>query len=109
MGVGRARHLLHGSTRARGCRAQEDDVIKVERGEITRLKEIPVPQSVASELTYLKTDFERPREYLKTPTPAGAAAGSSYSSVPYTYGARAPAAPSPRPPARRPRAAWASA
>jgi len=63
----------------------DDDVIKSAGSEITRLKEIPVPQSVASESVHGVTNFERPRDYLRQPKASGSAAGSSYSSVPYTY------------------------
>ena len=59
-------------------------MIKSAGSEITRLKEIPVPQSVASESVHGVTNFERPRDYLRQPKASGSAAGSSYSSVPYT-------------------------
>ena len=81
--------LLSWYPRARArARWQEDDVIKVEKGEITRLKELPVPQSVGAENIQGVTNFERPPQYLRMPPAPGTAAGSSYSSVPYTYGAR---------------------
>ena len=74
------------------CGSQDDDVIKTAGSEFTRLKEIPVPESVAADCVHGTQTFELPREYIRAPGPSGSAAGSSYSNVPYTYGAK-PAAP----------------
>ena len=63
----------------------DDDVIKTAGSEFTRLKEIPVPESVAADCVLGTETFELPREYLRAPGPSGSAAGSSYSNVPYTY------------------------
>ena len=55
-----------------------------------------MPESVAADCVHGTQTFELPREYIRAPGPSGSAAGSSYSNVPYTYGAK-PAAP-PLPP-----------
>ena len=55
-----------------------------------------MPESVAADCVHGTQTFELPREYLRAPGPSGSAAGSSYSNVPYTYGAK-PAAPPPPP------------
>ena len=51
-----------------------------------------MPESVAADCVHGTQTFELPREYIRAPGPSGSAAGSSYSNVPYTYGAK-PAAP----------------
>ena len=53
-----------------------------------------MPESVAADCVHGTQTFELPREYIRAPGPSGSAAGSSYSNVPYTYGAK-PAAPPP--------------
>ena len=63
-------------------------MIKTHGSELTRLKEIPVPQSVAATSLQGTTTFQLPREYLRAQPAPGAAPGSSYSATPYSYGAR---------------------
>ena len=60
-------------------------MIKTGGGEITRLKEIPVPQSVASKALTGTTTFERPPAYIRNSIPTGIGAGTSYNAIPYSY------------------------
>ena len=55
-----------------------------------------MPESVAADCVHGTQTFELPREYIRAPGPSGSAAGSSYSNVPYTYGAKPAAPPPPR-------------